>query len=133
MDAAEWTLSFVAALARTLALGPGTETMSPDDEGYLVDQLSYDGTHVRLVWSFPGVIGVDGRHVRVGRYRDLPRERAGFWPDDPDIVAEAVVINNFYPALPPSADREHPDGIRWLWPPPPAPPPPVSPRRPMPQ
>ena len=37
MDAAEWTLSFVAALARTLALGPGTETMSPDDEGYLVD------------------------------------------------------------------------------------------------
>lgn len=121
MDAVEWNLAFVSELAGILARGPGTETMHSDDEGYLVDELSYDGTHVRLVWSFPGVLGVNGRPVRAGRYMDLAQERAGFSPDDPDFVAGAVVINDFYPVYPPSVDREQPDGIRWLGPPPPTP------------
>lgn len=120
MDAAEWNLSFVAELARQLALGPGEETRYPEDEGYLIDELSYDGTHVRLVWSFPGLAGAGGRPVRAGRYMNLTQERAGFSPDDPDFVAGAVVINDFHPALPPSAGREHADGVRWLGPPPPA-------------
>lgn len=120
MDAAEWNLSFVAELARQLALGPGEETRYPEDEGYLIDELSYDGTHVRLVWSFPGLAGAGGRPVRAGRYMKLAQERAGFSPDDSYFVAGAVVINDFHPALPPSADREHADGVRWLGPPPPA-------------
>lgn len=117
----EWGLRFVAELARAVARGPGTETLLPDDDGYVIDELSYDGTHVRLVWSFPGVPDERGRPVRAGRYMNLTGLRAGFTPGDPDIVAGAVVIDDFYPALPPSADREQPDGIRWLGPPPPPP------------
>lgn len=117
----EWGLRFVAELARALARGPGTETMLSDDKGYRVDELSYDGTHVRLIWSFPGVADSLGRPVLAGRYMDLAELRAGFTPADPDIVAGAVVINDFYPALPPSPDREHTDGIRWLGSPPPSP------------
>lgn len=93
--------------------------MYPDDEGYRVDELSYDGAHVRLVWSFPDVIGDDSRPVRAGRYMDLAEVRAGFSADDPEFAAGAVVVNDFYPALPPSADREQLDGIRWLGLPPP--------------
>lgn len=119
VDAEEWGLRFAAELARTLARGPGTETMHPDDQGYRVDELIYDGTHVRLVWSFPGVTGEGGRPVRAGRYVNLAELRAGFSPDDPDIVAGAVVIDDFYPVHPPSAEREQPDGIRWLGSPPP--------------
>lgn len=120
-DFEEWGLLFVAALARSLAGGPGTETLDSDDEGYMVDELSFDGTHVRLVWSFPGVLGEDGNPVRAGRYMDLAELRSGFSPDDPDTVAGAVVLNDFYPAYAPSADRERPDGIRWFGPPPPRP------------
>ncbi|GLB62637.1 hypothetical protein NCCP2495_05150 [Dietzia sp. NCCP-2495] len=116
---AEWNLGFVAELARMLALGPGTEMDYPDDDGYRIDELSYDGTHVRLVWSFPGALAEDGRPVRAGRYMNLTELRAGFSRDDPGAVAEAVVLNDFYPVLPPAADREGPDGIRWLGPAPP--------------
>lgn len=119
-DREEWGLLFVAALARSIAGGPGTETLDSDDGGYLVDELSFDGTHVRLVWSFPGVLGEDGRPVRAGRYMDLAELRSGFSPDDPETVAGAMALNDFYPAYPPSADRAQPDGIRWLGPPPPA-------------
>lgn len=118
--AEEWNLGFVAELARILALGPGTETLHPDDDGYVIDELSYDGTHVRLVWSFPGVPAGDGRPVRAGRYMDLAELRAGFTPDDPGTVADAMVLNDFYPVVPPSVDREQPDGVRWFGPPPPS-------------
>lgn len=116
----EWNLRFLAAMAQILARGPGMETAHPDDEGYRVDELSFEHGHVRLVWSFPGVTDEAGRPVRAGRYLDLEEVRAGFSPDAPDIVASAVVLNDFYPPFPPSADREQPDGIRWLGPPPPA-------------
>lgn len=117
--AEEWELRFVAELARALARGPGTETMHTDDEGYRVDEIALEQGHVRLVWSFPGVVDADGRPVRAGRYMNLTELRAGFSPDDPDIVAGAFVINDFYPVHPPSADREQSDGIRWLGSPPP--------------
>lgn len=114
--AEEWELRFVAELARALARGPGTQTMHPDDEGYGLDELSLEPGRVRLVWSFPGITGEDGRPIRAGRYLNLAELRAGFSPDGPDVVAGAVVVNDFYPARPPSADREQSDDIRWLGP-----------------
>lgn len=94
------------------------ETAHPDDEGYRVNELALEDGHVRLVWSFPGLTDEVGRPVRAGRYLDLEEVRAGFSPDTPDIVASAVVLNDFYPPNPPSVDRIQADGIRWLGPPP---------------
>ncbi|MCZ4540037.1 hypothetical protein ACIQCV_03640 [Dietzia maris] len=120
ISADEWNLRFLSEMAQILARSPGMETAHPDDEGYRVDDLALEDGHVRLVWSFPGVTNEFGRPVRAGRYLALEEVRARFSPDAPDIVASAVLLNDFYPPYPPSADREQPDGIRWLGPPPPA-------------
>lgn len=116
----EWNLRFLAEFARMLAKRPGTELDPPGDISYQVEELALVGGHVTLVWSFPGVANDGGGTVRAGRFMDLAELRGGFSPDSPDIVAEAMLLNDFYPASPPSAAREQADGIRWLGPPPPA-------------
>ncbi len=115
----EWNLRFLAEMGQILAERPGTEFDSPGAVRYRVEELALTGGFVRLVWAFPGAPDTGKRSVRVGRFMNLVDLRGGFSPDDPDIVAGAVLLNDFYPAHPPAEDREHADGIRWLGPPPP--------------
>lgn len=116
----EWNLQFLAELARMLAARPGLEVGYPDDPGYRVDKLALVGGNVTLVWSFPDITNAQGSPVRAGRFMNAAELRAGFTLDGPGDVAEAMVLNDFYPPYPPSEDREPSDGIRWLGPPPPA-------------
>ncbi|WP_241732567.1 TetR/AcrR family transcriptional regulator [Dietzia sp. B19] len=117
-----WNSIFGQAFARHLALypAPGMETAHPDDSPYRVDELTMTDGAVTLVWSYPEIRSARGGPVRVGRHWNLRELREGFSPSDPEFVAGAVIDEDFMPLALPSADREGPDGIRWLGPPPPA-------------
>lgn len=119
-DDGEWNLRFAGALSRQLASRPGTETDDPSDgPRYRIDSICVAEGHLTLIWSFPGQEDASGAPVRAGRHWDLAELRAGFSPSRPDVVADAAILNDFYPPYPPSEDRVGPDGIRWLGPPPP--------------